>query len=112
MWTSRLCFLTHLCPQRPGEESSDVLLLILVTVIQSLTPNQRKKPWGSKDLYENQGDLVWMDQEATQALVQKILIPSLEESVLHADFISEVLKNALEEPNRIALSLMHLGSQS
>ena len=70
----------------------------LIAVLGSLEPSQSKKsdPWGSAALYEGDGDLVWMSKEGSNDLIHKIILPALEESVLHADYIVEILKGALD----------------
>ncbi|KAK5664222.1 hypothetical protein OQA88_438 [Cercophora sp. LCS_1] len=72
----------------------------LVAVLgQSLTVNQKaaRQVWGAKDLYgKAAGPIPWLEPEAAKALVSNVLLPSLEESVLHEDHISATLTNSLE----------------
>ncbi|KAK4190081.1 hypothetical protein QBC35DRAFT_461418 [Podospora australis] len=68
----------------------------LVAVLGLLFKNSSKNTWGSKDLYGKNGISAKLDFEAAKALVQSVLIPCLEESVLHEDHVVAAIASALE----------------
>jgi U3 small nucleolar RNA-associated protein 10 len=68
----------------------------LVAVIGSLLKGQPRQVWGAKDLYGNVGAPNALDRDALKALVSSVLVPSLEESVLHDAHVVAALVSALE----------------
>lgn len=71
----------------------------LVAVLGSLlkTPSQHPRQlWASKDFYGKIGVPCPLDRDAVKSLVNDVLIPCLEESVLHEDHIVAALVSALE----------------
>lgn len=70
----------------------------LVAVLGSLktASDKTQKPWGSKDLYGKAGLPNALDRDAVKALVRSVLIPCLEESVLHEGHVVAALVSALE----------------
>ncbi|KAK3391924.1 U3 small nucleolar RNA-associated protein 10 [Sordaria brevicollis] len=71
----------------------------LVTVLGSFyesKPSKARRVWGSEGLYAKTTSVNWMDFDATKSLIHSVLIPSLEESLLHEDHILAALTNALE----------------
>ena len=69
---------------------------LLVVLGQQFTDTARQK-WASKDLYGNGTDtLAALDSKAAKHLLFSVLLPSLEESVLHEDHVSAVIVSALE----------------
>ncbi|ELQ44589.1 U3 small nucleolar RNA-associated protein 10 [Pyricularia oryzae Y34] len=56
-----------------------------------------KRPiWASKQLYEQSNEQTWMNPAASRALLQEIIVPALEESVLDEEHISNVLRSHLQ----------------
>ncbi|EON97804.1 putative u3 small nucleolar rna-associated protein 10 protein [Phaeoacremonium minimum UCRPA7] len=80
----------------------------LITVLGEQQGNARsKKPiWGSKNLYDDTKGMNWLSAEASQVFLQTILLPALEESILHEDHMSAVLKNSLDSSKRLSVSEM------
>ncbi|KAH6850152.1 U3 small nucleolar RNA-associated protein 10 [Chaetomium sp. MPI-CAGE-AT-0009] len=68
----------------------------LVAVLGSLLKEQPRQVWGVKDLYGKVGAPNALDRDALKALVSAVLIPSLEESVLHDAHVVAALTSALE----------------
>ncbi|KAK4157931.1 hypothetical protein C8A00DRAFT_29159 [Chaetomidium leptoderma] len=71
----------------------------LVAVLGSLLNASSEQPrllWGAKDLYGKAGVPNGLDRDALKSLVHSVLIPCLEESVLHEDHIVAALVSALE----------------
>ncbi|EAA28571.1 U3 small nucleolar RNA-associated protein 10 [Neurospora crassa] len=71
----------------------------LVTVLGSFyetKPSKARRVWGSEGLYAKNAAVNWLDFDATKSLIHSVLIPSLEESILHEDHILAALTNALE----------------
>ncbi|EGO58042.1 hypothetical protein NEUTE1DRAFT_63498 [Neurospora tetrasperma FGSC 2508] len=59
-------------------------------------PTKARRAWGSEGLYAKNAAVNWLDFNATKSLIHSVLIPSLEESLLHEDHILAALTNALE----------------
>lgn len=71
----------------------------LVAVLGSLLKGPSQQPrqlWGSNDLYGKTGVVSPLDRDAVKSFVHSVLIPCLEESVLHEDHIVAALVSALE----------------
>ncbi|WPJ63015.1 hypothetical protein SMAC4_06482 [Sordaria macrospora] len=71
----------------------------LITVLGSFyqtKPSKVRRVWGSEGLYTKTAPVSWLDFDAVKALLNSVLIPSLEESLLHEDHILAALTNALE----------------
>lgn len=71
-------------------------LMTVLGQFYTTKPSRSRQAWGSKDLYGQTEDFHWLDFEASKALLHTVLLPSLEESVLHEDHILTSLSNALE----------------
>ncbi|KAL2263057.1 hypothetical protein VTK26DRAFT_8421 [Humicola hyalothermophila] len=71
----------------------------LVAVLGSLLQSSSQPPkqlWGAKDLYGKTGAPHALDHGAVKSLVNTVLIPCLEESVLHEGHVVVALVSALE----------------
>jgi U3 small nucleolar RNA-associated protein 10 len=71
----------------------------LVAVLGSLfktSSEQKRQLWGSKDLYGKAGVPNTLDRDAVSALIHSVLIPCLEESVLHEGHVVAAIVGALE----------------
>lgn len=68
----------------------------LVAVFGSLLKDQSKQVWAAKDLYGKTGAPNTLDRDAVKSLVNNVLIPCLEESVLHEGHVIAALVSALE----------------
>lgn len=77
----------------------------LLAVLQTNTSDagSRKKTatiWGSQGLYKTSEDLKWLTSEANQTLLELVIIPALEEAIMHDDHISAALREALESSSK------------
>lgn len=77
----------------------------LFAVLQSNISDagSRKKPtvtWGSQGLYKKSQGLKWLTPEANRALLELVIVPALEESIMHDDHINAVLKETLESSSK------------
>jgi U3 small nucleolar RNA-associated protein 10 len=68
----------------------------LVAVLGSLLDTSSEQHWGAKDLYGKASVPNALDSKALKALIHSVLIPCLEESVLHDGHIIAALASALE----------------
>ncbi|KAI0512590.1 armadillo-type protein [Xylaria bambusicola] len=59
--------------------------------------------WGRETLYDKTESLEWMDLDTCQKFVRTVLLPSLEECVLNADYIIAMTNNALNSGSRSSL---------
>ncbi|KAI1306617.1 armadillo-type protein [Xylaria venustula] len=67
----------------------------LYTDIEALT-----KKWGQETFYDETEALEWMDLDTCQKFIRMILLPSLEECVLNADYVVEITNSALNSGSR------------
>ncbi|KAI1368411.1 armadillo-type protein [Xylaria arbuscula] len=56
--------------------------------------------WGQGILYDKTESLEWMDPDTCHKFARTILLPSLEECVLNADYIVEITNNALNSSSK------------
>ena len=71
-------------------------LMIVLGQAFTAQPSSPRHIWASEDLYDNTGDFNWLNFDAAKTLVHSVLIPSLEESVIHEDHILTALTSSLE----------------
>ncbi|OTA99178.1 hypothetical protein M426DRAFT_325374 [Hypoxylon sp. CI-4A] len=77
----------------------------LVAVIDKLFQGLDKKTenhfrWADDRLYDDTKSLVWMAVDVSQKLLQNVITPILEECVLNADYIIEVLQSVLNSSSK------------
>ncbi|KAK3942957.1 hypothetical protein QBC46DRAFT_378564 [Diplogelasinospora grovesii] len=83
----------------------------LITVLGSLfatAPAKTRPIWGATDLYEKTDGLTWLDFDAAKSLIHSVLLPSLEEAVLHEDQVLAALTSALEKSGKETDKKRHL----
>ena len=56
--------------------------------------------WGQGTLYDKTESLEWMDLDTCYKFVRMVLLPSLEECVLNADYVVEITNNALNSSSK------------
>ncbi|KAL8313880.1 hypothetical protein RB597_006340 [Gaeumannomyces tritici] len=85
-------------PAKKVRRSAADLLVVLGAVHpESPTQAPRQPRWASSQLYDNERDgIKWMTPEATRTLLHTVVVPALEESILHEENVSNVLKTCLE----------------
>ncbi len=99
-------------PARKVRRAAADLLSVLGSWSKTAEGRSSSKPrWGAEQLYEKNDDVAWLSPEARDSLLHTIVLPSLEESVLHEDHLSELLQNALNSPSG-AGSSAHLSHSS
>lgn len=84
-------------PAKKVRRAAGELLAVLQT--NSIDAGSRKKgpnTWGSEGLYKKAHDLKWLSSEAHRVLLETVIIPALEEAIMHDDHITAALKEALE----------------
>jgi len=75
-------------------------LLAVLGQQYTVAPKPARQVWASKDVYgKASGGLATLEFDVMNTLVNSILLPSLEESVLHEDHVSAVLISSLESSN-------------
>ncbi|KAI8626881.1 armadillo-type protein [Xylariaceae sp. FL1651] len=79
----------------------------LITVLESLYQDDDAKAqpyiWGQGTLYDNIEALEWTSPEICQNFMRTIILPSLEECVLNADYIVGIINSALNGSSRGAV---------
>lgn len=88
-------------PAKKVRRAAGELLAVLQT--HNTDAGSRKKsatPWGSQSLYKKAHDLKWMTPESSRTLLEIVVLPALEESIMHEDHITAVLKEALESSSK------------
>ncbi|KAF6844961.1 ssu processome component [Colletotrichum musicola] len=72
------------------------LLIQLGQIFPAQSKTAKKSIWGGKKLYEDSANLHWMDADAVSRLLHAVIIPALEECVMHEDHIRAVLHYAID----------------
>lgn len=88
-------------PAKKVRRAASELLAVLQT--HTTEAGARKKngtPWGSQGLYKATQDLKWLTPEANRTLLELVIVPALEEAVMHEDHIHAALKEALESSSK------------
>lgn len=80
-------------PSRKVRQAAADLLTVIGSFYDNVTALARK--WGQKTLYDKTEAIEQMSLETCQGFFRLILLPSLEECVLNADYIAEITNNAL-----------------
>jgi len=81
-------------PAKKVRRAAADLVAVLGSAHKSLEKSQQL--WAAKDLYGKTGTTSPLDKDALKALIRSVLIPCLEESVLHEDHVVAALVGALE----------------
>ncbi|KAK3302166.1 uncharacterized protein B0T15DRAFT_542141 [Chaetomium strumarium] len=84
-------------PARKVRRAAADLIAVLGSLIKKSSARSRQL-WGATDLYGKAGVPNALDHDALESLVHSVLIPCLEESVLHEDHVIAALVSALESP--------------
>lgn len=88
-------------PAKKVRRAASELLAVLQT--HTTDAGSRKKsgtPWGSQGLYKATSDLKWLTPEANRTLLELILVPALEEAIMHEDHVNAALKEAFESSSK------------
>lgn len=77
----------------------------LLAVLQTNTTDagSRKKTlsiWGSEGLYKKSHGLKWLTPDASRTLLEAVIVPALEEAIMHDDHVTAALKEALESSSK------------
>lgn len=88
-------------PAKKVRRAAGELLAVLHT--HTSDAGSRKKsgtPWGSQGLYKTSQELKWLTPEANRTLLELVIVPALEEAIMHEDHIYAALKDALESSSK------------
>ncbi|GAP90048.1 putative BP28CT domain-containing protein [Rosellinia necatrix] len=80
-------------PSKKVRQAAADLIAVIGSFYASSTVPQHR--WGQKALYDKTEALEWMSLDTCQNFLGIILLPSLEECVLNADYITEITNSAL-----------------
>lgn len=87
-------------PSRKVRRAAADLIAVLGNLCTDATASAHR--WGHEALYDETEALEWMSLDTYQKFLQTILLPSLEECVLTADYIVEITNSALTTGSRSA----------
>ncbi|KKY39373.1 putative u3 small nucleolar rna-associated protein 10 [Diaporthe ampelina] len=88
-------------PAKKVRRAAAELLAVLQTNNSDIGSRKKSEtPWGSQALYKAGQNPKWMTPEASRTLLEDVLIPALEESIMHEDHITAALKEALESSSK------------
>lgn len=88
-------------PAKKVRRAASELLVVLQT--HTTDAGSRKKggaPWGSQGLYKASQDRKWLTPEANRTLLELIIIPALEEAIMHEDHVHAALKESFESSSK------------
>ncbi|KAI0875102.1 armadillo-type protein [Hypoxylon argillaceum] len=85
-------------PSRKVRRAAADLIAVLGNFYTDATATTNK--WGQETLYDKTEALEWMSLDTCRKFLRVILLPSLEECVLNADYILEITNSALNSGSR------------
>ncbi|KAI0430457.1 armadillo-type protein [Xylaria sp. FL1042] len=85
-------------PSKKVRRSAADLIAVIGNLYDNATASTYK--WGQGVLYDKTEALEWMDLDTCQKFIRMILIPSLEECVLNADYVVEITNSALTSSSK------------
>lgn len=88
-------------PAKKVRRAASELLAVLHT--NTSDAGSRKKTaiiWGSEGLYKKAQNLKWLTPEANRTLLEVVIVPALEEAIMHDDHITAALKESLESSGK------------
>ncbi|KAI3343347.1 armadillo-type protein [Ustulina deusta] len=88
-------------PSKKVRRAAADLIAVLGNFHPDATASVHK--WGQETLYDMTEALEWMNLDTCQNFVHTILLPSLEECVLNADYVVEITNSALNSGSRGAV---------
>ncbi|KAI0118669.1 armadillo-type protein [Nemania sp. FL0031] len=88
-------------PSRKVRRAAADLLAVLGNFYTGTTATTHK--WGQEALYDKSEGLEWLSLDTCRKFLDTILLPSLEECVLNADYIVEITNTALNSGSRSAV---------
>lgn len=84
-------------PAKKVRRAASEMLVVLQTNTVDAGSRKKTSPiWGFEGLYKNSQSLKWLTPEAHRAFLEMVIVPALEEAIMHDDHISATLKQALE----------------
>ncbi|KAI2637419.1 armadillo-type protein [Xylaria nigripes] len=87
-------------PSKKVRRAAADLIAVLENHFTDATASTHK--WGQNDLYDMTDSLEWMAPDTCQKFLRMVLLPSLEECVLNADYVVEITNSALNSGSRSA----------
>ncbi|KAI1505608.1 hypothetical protein F5X99DRAFT_250150 [Biscogniauxia marginata] len=82
-------------PSKKVRRATADLIIILNTICSDQGGGSEKHAWGRSGLYDDTEFLEWMSLNDVRKFLRVVLIPSLEECVLNANHIVEILQRAI-----------------
>ncbi|KAK3333590.1 hypothetical protein B0T19DRAFT_369055 [Cercophora scortea] len=85
-------------------------LITVLGLLFAAPPAKARHVWASEDLYGKTGSPDRLSFEAAKSLIHSVLLPSLEESVIHEDHVLAALTSSLESSRTADGGKKHLSS--
>lgn len=88
-------------PAKKVRRAASELLAALQTNNSDAGSRKKTAPlWGAQGLYKKSQDLKWLTPEANRTLLESVIVPALEEAIMHHDYVAAALKEALESSSK------------
>lgn len=88
-------------PAKKVRRAASELLAVLQTSTSDAGSRKKTAPlWGVEGLYKKSQDLKWLTPEANRTLLELVIVPALEEAIMHNDHVAAALKEALESSSK------------
>ncbi|KAI1212456.1 uncharacterized protein F4807DRAFT_416204 [Annulohypoxylon truncatum] len=87
-------------PSKRVRRAAADLAAVLENLFQDLEKSETHIRWANDYLYDDAESSVWMDVDVCYKLLHNVVTPGLEECVLNADHIIEVLQSALNSSSK------------
>ncbi|KAI1804376.1 hypothetical protein F4811DRAFT_520348 [Daldinia bambusicola] len=88
-------------PSKRVRRAAADLVAVLENLFQDLVRSENYTRWASDNLYDNTDASIWTTVDVCHKLLRNVITPSLEECVLSADYVVEVLQSALNSSSKI-----------
>ncbi|KAI1074688.1 hypothetical protein F5B20DRAFT_428328 [Whalleya microplaca] len=87
------------------------VVAVLDIVFLDLDKSRADICWGNKHLYDTAESIAWMSSDVYHKLLRNVIIPSLEECVLNADYIVEAVQSAVNSTSKASLDEANKGKK-
>ncbi|KAI8157864.1 U3 small nucleolar RNA-associated protein 10 [Colletotrichum sp. SAR 10_70] len=90
------CLIALVDSSKKVRRAAAELLIQLGQIFPPQSKAAKKSVWGGKNVYEDSAKLHWMDADAVSRLLHGVILPSIEECIMHEDHIRAILHSSLD----------------
>ncbi|OLN93949.1 U3 small nucleolar RNA-associated protein 10 [Colletotrichum chlorophyti] len=90
------CFVALVDSSKKVRRAAAELLIQIGHFFPPQSKAAKQSVWGGKKLYEDSDKLQWLDAEVVSRLLHNVILPALEECIMHEDHIRAILHSSLD----------------